>query len=68
MPQPALRCAAPVSPRPLATRDRFIHAASAALAHAVLAQDDQGLADVSGLHELARLLRDVLCDEGVMPE
>jgi hypothetical protein len=52
----------------LPTRDRFIHAASAALAHAVLGQDDHGLADVSGLHDLARLLRDVLCDEGVMPE
>ena len=68
MPQPALRRAVSVSPRPLPTRDRFVRAASAALAHAVLGQDDQGLADVSGLHDLARLLRDVLCDEGVMPE
>jgi hypothetical protein len=67
MPQPALRRAVSVSPRPLPTRDRFVRAASLALAGAVLGQGEDGLVDVSDLHELADLLRAVLYDEGVMP-
>ena len=68
MPHPAPLPAAPVSPRPpLPSKVRFVRAASLALAGAVVGQGEDGLADVSDLHELAELLRAVLYDEGVMP-